>query len=63
MMPQSQEEMEKAICDILLELCDDPRFSYEDCAKAIIEKVIIPYRTFLFTQFVISSNAYERRHC
>jgi hypothetical protein len=56
----NDEQIDKIICEILIELAEDPRFSYEDCAASIREKLFKPYQKFLLTAFNVSHDAYER---
>jgi len=55
--------IKQAIAEILAELRTDPRFTIEDEAAAIHAKVFEPYQKFLFLNFCISAEAYERKHC
>lgn len=53
-------DIQQAIEQILSELREDPRFTIEDEAAAIKEKVFKPYQRFLLATFNISLDAYER---
>ncbi len=55
--------IEKAIAEILAEMRDEKLFRIEDEAAAIRAKVFEPYQKFLFMNFAISAEAYERKHC
>jgi len=62
-MTFTKQEIESEICKILLELSEDPKFSYEDCAAAIHERIFLQFKSHVLANFTVSQEAYERKHC